>query len=58
MLRALLLASAAISIAVPSVAAPLTHRATAASAALPATNPFAKPSTLPFQTPELSNIKD
>jgi peptidyl-dipeptidase Dcp len=30
----------------------------AASATLPASNPFAKPSTLPFQTPDFSKIKD
>ena len=28
------------------------------SARLPATNPFAKPSPLPFETPDFSNIKD
>jgi peptidyl-dipeptidase Dcp len=30
----------------------------AASATLPASNPFAQPSTLPFQTPDFSRIKD
>jgi len=32
--------------------------ATAASAQLPASNPFAKPSTLPFQAPDFSRIHD
>jgi peptidyl-dipeptidase Dcp len=58
MFRALLLASAAISIAVPSAAAPVKHHTAAASAALPASNPFAQPSTLPFQAPDFSKIKD
>ena len=49
MFRTLLLASAAISFAaMPVAAAPVMHRAAAASATLPASNPFAKPSTLPF----------
>ena len=30
----------------------------AASATLPASNPFAKPSTLPFETPDFAQIKD
>ena len=58
MVRALLLASAAISIAVPTAAAPVKHRATAASATLAASNPFAARSTLPFEAPDFSKIKD
>ena len=58
MFRALLLASAAISIAVPSAAAPVKHRAAAASATLPASNPFAARSTLEFEAPDFSKIKD
>ena len=55
MIRSLLLASAAITLAAaPAFAAP----AHAASAALPASNVFAKPSTLPFQAPDFSKIKD
>ena len=59
MIRNLLLATAALAVA--------THRqprcraaqgAAAASATLPASNPFAKPSTLPFETPDFSKIKD
>jgi peptidyl-dipeptidase Dcp len=60
MIRKLLLASAAIamtSIAQPGIAAPA-KSAAAASATLPASNPFAAPSTLPFQTPDFSRIKD
>jgi len=58
MFRALLLASAAISIAVPSAAAPVKHRAATASATLPASNPFAARSTLDFEAPDFSKIKD
>jgi peptidyl-dipeptidase Dcp len=60
MIRSLLLASAAVAIATiaqPSPAAPA-KRSAAASATLPASNPFAKPSTLPFQAPDFSKIKD
>jgi peptidyl-dipeptidase Dcp len=60
MIRNLLLASAALamtSVAAPTLAAP--SKATpAASATLAASNPFAKPSTLPFQAPDFSKIKD
>jgi peptidyl-dipeptidase Dcp len=58
MFRALLLASAAVSIAVPSAAAPVKHRAATASATLPASNPFAARSTLEFEAPDFSKIKD
>jgi len=58
MFRVLLLASAAISIAVPSAAAPVKHRAATASATLPASNPFAARSTLDFEAPDFSKIKD
>jgi len=59
MIRKLLLASAAIAVA-PSagLAAPAKRTASMASAALPASNPFAKPSTLPLQAPDFSRIKD
>jgi peptidyl-dipeptidase Dcp len=60
MIRSVLLASAALAIAAtgqPAFAAPAKSKA-AASATLPASNPFAKPSTLPFQTPDFSRIKD
>jgi peptidyl-dipeptidase Dcp len=58
MIRKLLLASAAVAmatIAQPALAAPA--RA-AASATLPASSPFASPSTLPFEAPDFSRIKD
>jgi len=58
MFRALLLASAAVSIAVPCAAVPVRHRAAAASATLPASNPFAARSTLEFEAPDFSKIKD
>jgi peptidyl-dipeptidase Dcp len=60
MIRKLLLASAAITMlgaASPTLAAPAKSRAPA-SATLPASNPFAKPSSLPFETPDFSKIKD
>src|SRR5690348_12733626 len=60
MIRKLLLASAAVAmatIAQPGFAAPSRAKATA-SAALPASNPFANPSTLPLQAPDFSKIKD
>ena len=60
MIRNLLLASAAVAMATaaaPTFAAPAAAKSTA-SATLPASNPFAKPSTLPLQTPDFSKIKD
>ena len=60
MLRTLLLTSAAVGLAiVPANAFAAQKKASASSAvALPASNPFAKPSTLPFQAPDFSKIKD
>jgi len=59
MIRKLLMATAAIAIATTPVTAAAPRKArTAASATLPASNPFAKPSTLPLQTPDFSKIKD
>jgi peptidyl-dipeptidase Dcp len=60
MIRNLLLATAALAIATtaPVTAATKKASATGASATLPASNPFAKPSTLPFETPDFSKIKD
>ena len=59
MIRKLLLATAALSaIAAPATAATRKPASTAASATLPASNPFARPSTLPFETPDFSRIKD
>jgi peptidyl-dipeptidase Dcp len=56
MLRALLLAGVALGVTItPAVAAPAKKSSTTT---LPASNPFAKPSTLPFQTPDFSKIKD
>jgi peptidyl-dipeptidase Dcp len=59
MIRKLLFATAALAVATaaPSVAAPRKASGTA-SATLPASNPFAQPSTLPFETPDFSKIKD
>lgn len=60
MIRKLLLASAAFAVAaasVPTFAAPAKSQA-AAAVVLPASSPFAKLSTLPFQTPDFSKIKD
>jgi peptidyl-dipeptidase Dcp len=58
MIRNLLLATAAIAVASPTLAAAPRKAAAVASAALPASNPFAKPSTLPFETPDFARIKD
>ena len=56
MLRALLLAGVALGVTItPAVAAPAKK---SSATTLPASNPFAKPSTLPFQTPDFSKIKD
>src|SRR5215208_5561961 len=57
MIRSLLLATAALAVAAPLYAAPPRKTATG-SATLPASNPFAKPSTLPLEAPDFSNIKD
>ncbi|HEX5258029.1 MAG TPA: M3 family metallopeptidase [Sphingomicrobium sp.] len=60
MIRNLLLASAAVAMTVgagPAFAAPA-RSSTTASATLPASNPFAAPSTLPLQTPDFARIKD
>ena len=56
MIRNLLLASAAIAVASTASAAPAPRAASAAT--LPASSPFAKPSTLPLQAPDFSKIKD
>src|SRR4051812_24643467 len=58
MIRNLFLATAALSVVAAAPAAAAPHKAATATAALPASNPFAKPSTLPFETPDFSKIKD
>jgi peptidyl-dipeptidase Dcp len=60
MLRTFLLTTAAAAIAAsPAAAADPAKKAHATAAtALPASNPFAKPSTLNMQTPDFSKIKD
>ena len=57
MIRNLLLATAAVAIAASATAAPAPRKASAA-ATLPASNPFARPSSLPLGTPDFSRIKD
>ena len=57
MIRACLLATAAVAVSAPVTAAPA-RRAPAASSTLAASNPFAKPSTLPLQAPDFSQIKN
>jgi peptidyl-dipeptidase Dcp len=59
MIRNILLATAALAAvaSAPATAAPRKAGA-AASATLPASNPFAQPSTLALQTPDFSKIKD
>jgi peptidyl-dipeptidase Dcp len=55
----LLTTAAAVMTTTPAIAAaPAKKPAATASATLPASNPFAKPSTLPFQAPDFSKIKD
>src|SRR4051795_1399099 len=59
-MRKFLLASAALMVATttqPALAAAARAKPEA-SATLPASNPFARPSTLPFGTPDFSKIKD
>src|SRR4051794_20207868 len=59
MIRTLLLATAAVSVVTAAPAQAATHKAsTTASATLPASNPFARPSTLPLETPDFSKIRD
>src|SRR6478609_1926133 len=59
MIRNILLATAALSVATIPAAAAAPRKTTAtASATLPASNPFARPSTLPLETPDFSKIKD
>src|SRR5437868_5064836 len=61
MIRQLLLATAALAVVTtaPADAAARKARTSAtATATLPASNPFARPSTLPFETPDFSRIKD
>src|SRR5207248_11220901 len=59
MIRNILLASAALAVASTAPAATARHKASnTASATLSASNPFAKPSTLPLETPDFSRIKD
>src|SRR4051812_22553237 len=60
MIRNVLFASAALAVATtaqPALAAPAKAKP-AASATLPASSPFAQPSSLPFQAPDFSKIKD
>ena len=60
MIHKLLAATAAIAVAASAAnAASVAKKTTATtSATLPASNPFARPSSLPFQTPDFSRIKD
>jgi peptidyl-dipeptidase Dcp len=59
MLRTLLLAGSALGVAIaPASAAPAQKAAASSAAALPASNPFVKTSTLPYQAPDFSKIRD
>ena len=59
MIRKLLLGATALAVVATAPADAATRKAsTPASATLPASNPFAKPSTLPLETPDFSRIKD
>src|SRR5512133_824389 len=58
MIRDILLGASALAmLATPALAA-APRKTPSASATLPASSPFARPSTLPFQTPDFSRIKD
>jgi len=60
MIRKLLLATATMAVisTAPAAIAATRKPTAAASATLPASNPFAQPSTLPMQAPDFSRIKD
>jgi peptidyl-dipeptidase Dcp len=59
MIRNILLATAALAVVSAAPASAATNKSSASAAAtLPASNPFAKPSTLPLETPDFSRIKD
>ncbi len=58
MIRHLILATSALAVTAAPANSAARKPAAPASAILPASNPFAKPSTLPFQTPDFSRIKD
>jgi peptidyl-dipeptidase Dcp len=60
MIRNVLFCATALAVIATAPVDAATKRKTvpAASAALPASNPFAKPSTLPLETPDFSKIKD
>ena len=57
MIRKLLVATAAIAVVAGNPAAAASKASTTVSAALPTSNPFASPSTLPFQAPDFARIK-
>jgi peptidyl-dipeptidase Dcp len=57
MIRTILFATAAVAMASGGAAAPA-RKATTALATLPASNPLARPSNLPFQSPDFARIKD
>src|SRR5690348_13440241 len=57
MIRNILLATAAVAVASGAIAAPAPRKAPS-TATLAASNPFARPSALPFQAPDFSRIKD
>jgi peptidyl-dipeptidase Dcp len=60
MIRTILLGATALAVVAtaPANAAAKGKSPATASATLPASNPFAKPSTLPLETPDFSKIKD
>jgi peptidyl-dipeptidase Dcp len=59
MVRNILLAGAAIAVISASPVAAAAHKkSAAASITLPASNPLARPSSLPFQTPDFSKIRN
>src|SRR5438309_8339810 len=58
MIRSILLATAALAVVSAPAEAAARKPTANASATLPASNPFAKPSTLPLETPDFARIKD
>src|SRR5215469_15573477 len=58
MIRNLFLGATALALVTTTPVYAAAHKTVSASRALPASNPFAKPSALPFQTPDFARIKD
>lgn len=58
MIRNIFLGATALALVTTTPVYAAAHKKVTTSATLPASNPFAKPSTLPFQTPDFARIRD